>query len=162
VRVIGTETFASVRPDGTYALDGVPFTAVELSAERDGLRAARVHFEAGGNGQWDAVLEDLELLRGRVVDDEGRPLQDWHVCLLEGGDSPVDDRARDMSLVTRFVMTCADGSFELDGVPASGFALAVRGPGFGGEDGPALVLTDLVAPTPFLLLRVPRAALTSR
>jgi hypothetical protein len=67
-----------------------------------------------------------------------------------------------MSLVTRFVMTCADGSFELDGVPGSGFALAVRGPGFGGEDGPALVLTDLVAPTPFLLLRVPRAALTSR
>jgi len=86
----------------------------------------------------------------------------WHVCLLEGGDSPADSRARDMSLVTRFAMTRSDGSFELDGVPASEFALAVRGPRFGSEDGPGLVLTDLVAPTPNLVIRIPRTAATSR
>jgi len=109
----------------------------------------------------DAALEELNVMRGRVVDDKERPLENWHVCLLEGGDSPADYHARDMSLVTRFVMTRSDGSFECGGVPAFDFALAVRGSRFGSEDGPAVLLADLAAPTPNLMLRIPCTALTS-
>lgn len=106
--------------------------------------------------EWRSVPQSIRPRRGVVVDDEGQPLEDWYVCLLEGGDSPADYHARDMELFTRGATTRLDGNFELDKVPASDFALSIRGPRYGGEDGPALVLTDLVAPMPSLVLRVPR------
>jgi RNA polymerase sigma factor (sigma-70 family) len=154
--VRGSRTITSVRPDGTYALDGVPFTEVELFAAHEDKRGARVRIDAGSDRTWNVVLEDLYVLRGVVIDDEGRPLEGWYVCLLEGGDSPADYRAREMELFTRGATIRSGGNFELDKVPASDFALSIRGPRYGREDGPALVLTDLVAPMPSLVLRVPR------
>ena len=95
---------------GGYELAELPASRLRLEATLempDGslLRAdSEQQLWPGGSEVWSPVLEAASTLRGRLVDDEGRPLEGW---LIEQGGPPGEDRPG------RRTRTDADGRYEL-------------------------------------------------
>jgi protocatechuate 3,4-dioxygenase beta subunit len=73
--------------DGTFTLAGLPAGDIALAAhkERLGKAAARVHGEAGATVRCELQLSNGIALRGRAVDEDGKPVAEATVeCTAEG------------------------------------------------------------------------------
>jgi hypothetical protein len=86
-RLTGARTFvAAAGPDGRYRIDGVPEGKYKLDAYAIGYvgpSAAQdldIHF-ASGLFDADATLDPLAVLRGRVLDDRGQPVEASRVAV---------------------------------------------------------------------------------
>lgn len=125
----GREVSEQLRPDGSYALSNLPAGAPVLVSLRDGqsLLAAPAQVLLAKPGE--RVRADLTLtqptgtVRGRVVDESGRPVVAAVVDLMRSGDG-----------VAATVLTDANGFYQFDLVPADlnrRYAVRLSQPGFG-------------------------------
>lgn len=127
--------FVSTDGDGTFRLDPPDEDDVRLVAAAPGHGTVRrplpeaVPGDAGDQQLGDVVLESETVLRGRVVDEEGAPVEDAAVDFGSGGGtySPVGSIGDEKLGAT----TDASGGFRIGGlVPGDVVSLRIRAAGF--------------------------------
>ncbi len=110
-------------PDGTYRFEHVMPGTLDVRAEleeKSGRSHAQLSFVDGETTRWDPVLSSGLALRGRVVDEDGRP---FSKCWIE---ATGPDAGSASGWFMRGAQVAADGRFELAGCPATEFSLEVR------------------------------------
>lgn len=134
-----------VREDGSYLLQYQPQRSFFVVAIAGGVVASREIVDPPpGVVRCDFVLDDLQVLRGRVVTDDGRALAGWNVTVLE--------QRRASELVSG-----ADGAFAV--TQPKGTKCTLRAAP-SGSTVPLVELADVAAPGP-VELRVPTASMPS-
>lgn len=110
----------ATRADGSFGLPCVQARRFVVCLERSSTVLASRQIEAAAPGvlRCDFVLADLQVLRGRVVDDAGRPLAGWSVRATD--EAAAGQRA--------FARCDAHGRFELYLAGDRTFRLAVGQP----------------------------------
>lgn len=134
---------ATTDAQGAFALRELPLREFEVVAEaRDG-RTVSATFQprAGELLRWDAVLVASRTIRGRVLDDQGRPIAQLHL------EARTDDY-----LWEHRVRTDEDGAFTLQGFPAQAI-VSVRPWRF--SMFPETIFDGLVARAEEYVLRMP-------
>src|SRR5262249_19185186 len=106
-------------PPGNYTLRATRPAATSVPAEYSGVYK---HGVATGSTV-TLVLPGLGSVAGRVVTDEGRPLQQFAVAFAIW--EPALDRE---PLPPGRPVASADGSFQIDEVPANRYAIAISAP----------------------------------
>jgi len=133
---------------GHYSLQGVPEGEIRVSARSDtqGNVTEELVVAQGERLIWNAVLQAQPAIRGRVIDDDGRPLQNWLAALIKPGDS---------GGWLRNSRTDSEGRFELRDPPRETIDLELRSPRLW-DTGPVDLLEDVHAGEEELVLRVSR------
>ncbi len=134
--------------EGRYSLQGVPEGGIRVSARSDthGSFMEELVVARGEARVWNAVLQPQPSIRGRVIDDEGQPIQNWRTALIKPGDS---------GHWLRNCRTDSDGRFELRDPPRETIDLELQSPGLG-DTGPVVLVKDVRAGEEELVLRVSR------
>jgi len=98
---------ATTAADGSFRLDSLPGGAVEAQATKNevGRASAKLHVAAGETTTWEASLVASPILRGRVVDETGAPIESADVQVAS-----LDLARRRTAKAT----TAADGSFTIE------------------------------------------------
>ncbi|SIO58624.1 Carboxypeptidase regulatory-like domain-containing protein [Singulisphaera sp. GP187] len=101
--------------EGAFRLENVPDAANVLSVMAKGLAPAFPPVESGGDLQVTVELKRGVTIRGRVVDEEGKPIEG--VRVVPQIDNPKPNWAGFVYLDTLQAETDRDGKFTLEGMP---------------------------------------------
>jgi protocatechuate 3,4-dioxygenase beta subunit len=110
--------------DGAFRLGGLAPGRYDLTAEAAGFASASATVDAGGEPV-ELVLEPGGVIAGRVVDENGAPINDARVNAERSSDSPGSQRFAGARADE------GDGGFSLRDLAAGTWALAVRATGHG-------------------------------
>ena len=128
---------AASDPDGVFRLEHLPAPEIDLVAYGPGLAPAVVLGIRAGAGQEGAVDLGTVVLRqgvelaGGVVDNEGHPIEDASVWLLDPGESIARQKADPAHKREPECRTARDGSFRLsDLAPRTAVRLGVNAEGY--------------------------------
>jgi large repetitive protein len=116
-------------PDGRYAVRGLPPRSVRLSAEDERFVpwSRMVAAVAGEETARDVPLVLGATLAGRVVDEEGAPIEGAEVQVLRGGENPFQSFVRRMEGASAGLRSGRDGTFRATRLPpGEGLRLDVR------------------------------------
>lgn len=138
VRVHGEASLATSDADGRFVVaDLAPGQTVELRVSLAGYAPATLRaVRAPTDRPLEIVLENVTVLRGRVVDERGDPVAAARLRLVAEPGSTGDSPTRASASLVRFTSTDTTGSFEIPDVIAGRWDLAARAEGFqnGGEE----------------------------
>ncbi|MCP3915704.1 MAG: sigma-70 family RNA polymerase sigma factor [bacterium] len=102
--------------DGRFELDGLPRAALELVATHAaGWAATSIDATSGARHVWDARLDQEPQVRGRVVDETGRPLADWTVAMEREPKGRIDELYQEHRPGST-TLTDGDGRFRFERV----------------------------------------------
>jgi RNA polymerase sigma factor (sigma-70 family) len=132
---------------GQYELPGVAEGEIRVSARSSdrGNTVEELEVTQGERLVWNAVLRPRSSIHGRVIDEEGQPLQNWLAALIKPGDS---------GHWLRNSKTDAEGRFELLDPPLETIDLELRSPRLW-DTGPIVLVEDVHGGEQELVLRVP-------
>jgi hypothetical protein len=122
----------STGPDGRFALADLPRgTPYDLLVEADGYLRAEVHgVRPPGRGPVLVRLEPVAALRGRVIDEAGKPVSGAVVALNRRPGLPGDpDQRPTGEPLRRTVLSNGEGRFEIAVAPQGKVTLAARAQG---------------------------------
>lgn len=161
-------------PDGSFALDLVPTGEVWIEAtgaDERGAAGARLDAAAGETLRWNATLSDGNVLEGRVVGPDDKPLAGWTLRGRAAGMAPpqcplppISDRWN------RESTTDAGGRFALTNCPPGALHIDILSPHTETDGGGSVIVAerhDLRAGEGFAIIRldeddVPGSSLSGR
>ena len=123
VSFLGAPQGARTDGEGKYRIEGLGHGEVEawVDGKERGHARAVLTTEAEGETRWDPVLSIEPTIRGRLLDDAGRPIEGWWVEAVQG--------ERDFEWAPGAILksrTGADGSFLLQNLIAKSFSVWAR------------------------------------
>ena len=107
---------ATTDPAGDFLLRGVPDEKNVLAVTAPGLATGFLPVEAGGDRAVSVGLDRGSTIRGRVVDEDGKPIEDAQV--IPQVKDPRPNFAGSVYLNRPWAKTDRDGRFTLEGMPA--------------------------------------------
>jgi RNA polymerase sigma factor (sigma-70 family) len=155
--------------DGAFELGGIPWSGIrstpptyvhtlQVIASATGFESAILDLPEGGSSEieWNPTLAPSRAIAGRVVDERGVGLADWHVRLHSAGGQhdPDDSVSPFIHWIGGEVRTAPDGSFSLPGPSESSGHVSAWVPDGPLWVGPTIVAQDVSPGTHDLELRV--------
>jgi RNA polymerase sigma-70 factor (ECF subfamily) len=155
--------------DGAFELGGIPYSGIrstpptyvhslQVVASAIGFESAILDLLEGGSIEtvWNPTLAPSRAIAGRVIDERGVGLADWHVRLHSAGGQvdPDDSVSPFIHWIGGEVRTAPDGSFSLPGPSDSAVHVSAWVPDGPIWAGPTIVARDVTEGNHDLELRV--------